>query len=539
MLKDWSPHQSFGRFQASFGRPAALSVHLHVASGPMPKKPADAQSTSTIAEDPTSSDSDRGDPERGVAFFDLDRTLLTGASGPYISDALRTVGLLGGEPSAVESLVFKVFNAIGETLPAMLVTRQGARMSKGWRLELVHRAAEMAAEPLVESIAPYAHTLFDEHREVGRRLVMATTTPRDLVLPLADALGFDDVIATRYGVVDGRYDGTIDGMFVWGKDKARAVAEWAEANDAALDASFAYSDSFYDTPLLSMVGHPTAVNPDPRMLAVATLRRWPVMHLDVPNGVPKFLGVEPQEAIQMMVRPQMFPYVRFQVDGLENIPRTGKAILVGNHRSYFDPLAIGYLVSRAGRPVRFLGKKEVFDAPVIGDLATAMGGIRVDRGTGSDEPLAAAREALEAGEMVALMPQGTIPRGPAFFDPELKGRWGAMKLAHATGAPVIPVGIWGTEKVWPRSAKLPNVTNVLSPPTVWLKVGEPVELGGEDLDEDTATMMSAITDLLPEVARVEHEPTAEELAATYPHGRAPEDASEAAEHESDRRPGRD
>ena len=79
--------------------------------------------------------------------------------------------------------------------------------------------------------------------------------------------------------------------------------------------------------------------------------------------------------------------------------------------------------------MRFLGKKEVFDAPIVGDLATAMGGIRVDRGTGSDEPLQAAADALAAGELVAIMPQGTIPRGPAFFDPELKGRWGAARLA--------------------------------------------------------------------------------------------------------------
>ena len=78
-------------------------------------------------------------------------------------------------------------------------------------------------------------------------------------------------------------------------------------------------------------------------------------------------------------------------------------------RSYFDPLAIGYLFGRRGRTVRFLGKKEVFDAPVVGDIATAMGGIRVDRGTGSEEPLVAAQEALAVGDMVAIMPQGTIP----------------------------------------------------------------------------------------------------------------------------------
>ncbi len=476
---------------------------------------------------------------QGAAFFDLDRTLLVGASGPYISEALRHVGVLAGAANPLESVLFRVFNTIGETRPAMLLTRQGARMAKGWSIDLVKRAADLAAEPLAAAVAPYAKPIFEEHREAGRKLVIATTTPVDLVEPLAEALGFDDVIATRYGETEGRYDGTIDGLFVWGKDKARAVAEYADAHGIDLDASYAYSDSFYDVPLLSIVGHPTVVNPDPRMLAMATLRRWPVVHLDVPNGVPKLLGLEPQQVIQYLAQPQLFPYVRFDIEGMERIPLHGKAILVANHRSYFDPLAIGYLLSRRGRTIRFLGKKEVFDAPIMGDVAAAMGGIRVDRGTGSDEPLHAAEEALAAGEMVVIMPQGTIPRGPAFFDPELRGRWGAVKLAHASGAPIIPVGIWGTERVWPRSAKAPNVTNVLAPPTVRIRVGEPVDIKGNDVDEDTRAMMAAIVDLLPSEARQRREPTPEQLAATYPDGRVPEDVGDAAAHEGDRRPGTD
>ena len=100
-----------------------------------------------------------------------------------------------------------------------------------------------------------------------------------------------------------------------------------------------------------------------------------------------------------------------------------------------------------------------------------MGGIRVERGSGSDEPLQAAAEALAAGDLVAIMPQGTIPRGRAFFDPVLKGRWGAARLAKMTKAPVIPIGIWGTEKVWPRSARLPNVLRVVDPPLITVRVG--------------------------------------------------------------------
>jgi putative phosphoserine phosphatase/1-acylglycerol-3-phosphate O-acyltransferase len=147
-----------------------------------------------------------------------------------------------------------------------------------------------------------------------------------------------------------------------------------------------------------------------------------------------------------------------------------------------------------------------------------MGGIRVDRGTGSDEPLQAAAEALAAGDLVALMPQGTIPRGRAFYDSKLKGRWGAARLAAMTGAPVIPLGLWGTEKVWPRSSRLPNVLNLLDPPLVTVRVGEAVALKYDDPDKDTKRIMKAIMDLLPPESRVKHTPTPEEVALALPPG---------------------
>jgi len=474
-----------------------------------------------------------------AAIFDLDRTLLSGASGPIISEALRRVGLIGSSTGGIESIAFGIFNLIGETWPSMFVSRQGARAAKGWPVELVQEAAQRAAGPLHDAVLPFAHQVIEEHRSAGRTLVMATTTPGDLIMPLAEALGFDDVIATRYGRRSGHYDGTIEGEFVWGKGKARAVQRWAHLNDVDLDQSYAYSDSYYDVPLLSIVGHPHAVNPDPRMIAQATIRRWPMVHFDVPAGVPKFAGLEPQKLLFLLAQTRLLPWVHFDFEDIERIPAHGPAILVANHRSYFDPAAIGFLLARCGRPVRFLGKKEVFDAPIVGDLVSALGGIRVDRGTGSDEPLRAAEDALAAGEMVALMPQGTIPRGPAFFDPVLKGRWGAVRLAEATGAPIIPIGLWGTEAVWPRSAKMPDVTNVISPPTVRVRVGEPVELAHDDVDTDTARMMAAVSALLPDESRSTRSASHDDLASTYPGGVVPGDLSDVAAHESERRPGTD
>jgi putative phosphoserine phosphatase / 1-acylglycerol-3-phosphate O-acyltransferase len=473
----------------------------------------------------------------GAVFFDLDRTLLKGASGPVIGQALRTAGVVSRSIPG-EDIVYRVYDLFGETRPSMELTRRAVRFAKGWPQKGVQEAGRIAAEHLAGAVQPFARPIIDKHRAAGRAVVLATTTPWDLVAPLAEAVGFDDVIATRYrSQDDGTYDGTFDGDFVWGPGKLRAVQAWSAEHDVELDESWAYSDSFYDLPLLSAVGNPVVVNPDPRMQIAALLRRWPVVHLDVPSGVPKvpLMNVEPQRVALALTRPELFPYARFDIDGVEHLPDTGAAIVVGNHRSYFDPLALGMLFARKGRPVRFLGKKEVFDAPVVGQIAKAMGGIRVERGTGSDEPLAEAALALEAGEMVAIMPQGTIPRGPAFFDPVLKGRWGAAKLAAMTGAPVIPVGIWGTERVWPRSERLPNVLNVFNPPLVTMRVGQPVqELKGRSPDADTKRIMKAITELLPPEARKKRTPTAEELARTYPPGYAgdPDD-------EAERRPGKD
>jgi putative phosphoserine phosphatase/1-acylglycerol-3-phosphate O-acyltransferase len=476
-------------------------------------------------------------PLRSAAFFDLDRTILSGASGPAISAALRSVGLMSDRSIPGQDLFFRVFNSFGETLPSMFLTRQAAAMAARWPRELAQQAGRMAAETLIDLVQPYAKVLIDQHRAEGRLVVLATTSPYDLVKPLADLLGLDGVIATRYGERDGLYDGSIDGEFVWSHGKFRAVRDWADEHRVSLSESYAYSDSYYDVPLLNAVGHPFVVNPDPRMRLQAMARRWPTLFLDVPPGVPKLAGIEPQRLLFPFVRPGFAPYVNLDVSDTEYIPHEGPAILCANHRSYFDVAAVGFAIAKEGRPVRFLGKKEVFDAPFVGDLARAMGGIRVERGTGSDEPLKEALTALEAGEMVVLMPQGTIPRGLGFFDPVLKARWGAARLAAMSGAPVIPMGLWGTEKVWPRNAKIPNLWNVTDPPKVSVRVGPPVALGLVDPEIDSEHIMSAIVDLLPPEARERHEPTAEELAATMPSN--VDEAAVAAEHEAGRRPGVD
>ena len=188
--------------------------------------------------------------------------------------------------------------------------------------------------------------------------------------------------------------------------------------------------------------------------------------------------------MRLWQRPELVPYARFDISGTERIPHDGPVIVVSNHRSYFDGTALSMALARVPRTFRFLGKRELFKPAPIGALLRLYGGIPVDRGTGSDEPLDEALAALRAGEAVWLAPQGTIPRGPAFFDPDLHGRSGAARLAHARHAPVYPVGVWGTERVWPRNARLPRL-NLVSSPLVTIRVGPQVALSYDDLDADT------------------------------------------------------
>lgn len=449
-----------------------------------------------------------------AAFFDLDRTLLASSSAPVYAKALADIGTID-MTVPMQSVYFQLYEWFGEDPLSMRLARQGSRLFAGHRVDSVRTAGRMAAEVLARDVLPFARAEIERHRRDDTLLVLATTSTSDLVEGLAEELGFDAVVATRYRSVHGYYDGSVDGTFVWGDEKARAVAHWARMNDVDLERSWAYSDSIYDVPMLELVGNPVAVNPDARLRLAAVGRRWPIESFAAGASTPQLAGIELQQALLPLVPPIVAACSDFDLGNTELVP-DGAAILAANHRSYFDPFVLAAILARLGRPARFMAKQELFDLPLAGRLLDALGVIPVDRGSGSGAPLRQAARALDAGELVVILPQGTIPRAEAFFDPILTGRPGIARLAATTGAPVVPIGLWGTEKVWPRNASLPSV-DPTSRPKVSASIGEPLLfLDHKRARANTTVIMDAISQQLPDVARKPYSPTADELAATIP-----------------------
>ena len=251
-----------------------------------------------------------------------------------------------------EGLLYKVFDLVGETLPSIALARQATLVARGRAEGTFDAAAAAAAEAIAAVIHPFALTLIEQHRAAGRPVVLATTTPDHLIRPLADRLGVDHVIATRYRIgQNGTYDGALDGPFVWSRGKLRAVREWAAAEGIDLGESFAYSDSIYDLPLLSAVGRPAAVNPDPRLAVYALARGWPIVHFDVSPGVVK-LPVSGSSSSACSSSPATRCSPRRTPASTSRAPRTsrrtGPGILVGNHRSYFDIAAMIQMMRPTG-----------------------------------------------------------------------------------------------------------------------------------------------------------------------------------------------
>ena len=192
---------------------------------------------------------------------------------------------------------------------------------------------------------------------------------------------------------------------------------------------------------------------------------------------------------------------RPRVEGRANVPRTGPVIFASNHLSFIDSIAIPVA---APRPVHFMAKSSYFDRWASRQFFTAIGAIAVQRGAGQAalDALDQQRKILDDGRAVALYPEGTRSLDGRLY----KGRTGVAFLALQTGAPVVPVGLIGTDVVMPVGARMPSVSERIT-----VRFGEPLDLSRHG----AATSGRARRGATDEIMAAIHALSGQELAGVY------------------------
>ena len=221
-----------------------------------------------------------------AAFFDLDKTVIAKASMVAFGPPLYRAGMISRWLVARALWSQFVFQRMGADEERMRKFRESAlRITRGWDQA---RISAIVRDTLTEVIDPIVYDealdLIREHQSAGRRVYIISASPEEIVAPLALYLGVDEAIASRAKLDDeGRYTGEVE-FYSYGPFKAEAILDAARLHDIDLAASYAYSDSATDLPMLEIVGHPVVVNPDRELARIARAREWEVRQFR--NGVP-------------------------------------------------------------------------------------------------------------------------------------------------------------------------------------------------------------------------------------------------------------
>lgn len=219
-----------------------------------------------------------------AAFFDLDKTVIARASMAAFGHTFYRGGLISRRTvlrALVSQLVYLHLGASDQKLDR--IRESVLLMTRGWDQAQVSSLVREALDDVVEPII-YAEAieLIEQHRAAGRRTYIVSASPEEIVQPLAEYLGVDGAIASRAVVdLDGRYTGEM-AFYAYGPFKAEAIRNLALFEGLDLAGSFAYSDSYTDVPMLEVVGHPVAVNPDRVLGRLARERDWEIRQFTRP-----------------------------------------------------------------------------------------------------------------------------------------------------------------------------------------------------------------------------------------------------------------
>jgi HAD superfamily hydrolase (TIGR01490 family) len=233
-----------------------------------------------------------------AAFFDLDKTVIAKASIVAFGGRFYREGLISRRSLLRGLWAQLIYLHLGASEEKLARIRESTlTLTRGWEQR---RVQSIVAETLAAVVEPiiYAEALdlIELHRAAGRRVYIISASPAEIVEPLGRFLGVDSVIASQARVDDdGRYTGEMD-IYAYGPYKADLIRAAAAADGVDLDASFAYSDSYTDLPMLEVVGHPVVVNPDRVLAKVAREREWMVRQFVRPIRMRDRVPVTPVRA---------------------------------------------------------------------------------------------------------------------------------------------------------------------------------------------------------------------------------------------------
>ncbi len=213
-----------------------------------------------------------------LAIFDLDHTLIAGDSDSLWTEFLVEEGILGEADWELKSKYYRDYQQgrldMAEFLAFQLkpLSENEPETLHGWRARFVETK-------ILPIMLPKAVDLIENHRAAGRRLLILTATNRFITEPIARLYGVDDLLATNVEIVNGRYTGRSSGIPCFREGKIARLAEWLDEKQVTPRATWFYSDSHNDIPLLERVSHPVAVDPDPELTEHARNRGWSILSL--------------------------------------------------------------------------------------------------------------------------------------------------------------------------------------------------------------------------------------------------------------------
>jgi HAD superfamily hydrolase (TIGR01490 family) len=219
--------------------------------------------------------------EKGAAFFDLDRTLMAGSSAFQFGRAAYKSGLVSRRQLSRDAWENVRFRLSGSTDAGTDELRERiGQMLEGVRVRELQRLAPDVLAGVLPRLYPQVLEIAYAHQDEGRPIFICTAASQEMAELIAIVLTFDGAVGSVSEVVDGYYTGRAGGPFTYREGKAQAIRELAVREGIDLDASWAYSDSESDLPMLRLVGHPVAVNPDAELERIARAEGWEVLRFE-------------------------------------------------------------------------------------------------------------------------------------------------------------------------------------------------------------------------------------------------------------------